>query len=196
MKKNKTPEKVNYMGEHIHCGEGVLRKWRRPKLNLESIGLAAGMVFMDIGCGDGFFTLPAARIVGETGKVYAVDVDAAAIERLKRKASQEGLKNIYAVVGAAEDTVFCNECADIIFYSTVLHDFKDPAKVLRNAKQMLKHGGKLVNVDWKKKPTVFGPPVWIRFNEEQAASLIEAAGFKIESIRDIGRNHYVITAQA
>ncbi|MEM4733279.1 MAG: methyltransferase domain-containing protein [Candidatus Bathyarchaeia archaeon] len=51
------------------------------------------------------------------------------------------------------------ERADIIFYSTALHDFKDPAEVLSNAKQMLKHGGKLVNVYWKKKPTVFSPPV-------------------------------------
>ncbi|MEM3000456.1 MAG: class I SAM-dependent methyltransferase [Candidatus Bathyarchaeia archaeon] len=184
------------MSDPMHCGEGGPRKWHHPTLNLERIGLRAGMVFMDIGCGDGFFTLPAARIVGETGKIYAVDVDAAAIERLKRKAAEEGLKNICAVVGAAEDTVFCSECADIVFYSMALHDFKDPAKVLRNAKQMLKKGGKLVNVDWKKKHTMFGPPVQIRFSEEQAARLIEAAGFKIESIRDIGRNHYIITALA
>ncbi|MGB9842472.1 MAG: class I SAM-dependent methyltransferase [Candidatus Bathyarchaeales archaeon] len=196
MKKNNTRDKENYMSGHRHCGEDVLRKWHRPKLNLKSIGLAAGMVFMDIGGGDGFFTLPAARIVGETGKVYAVDVNASAVERLKHKAAAEDLKNIYAVVGAAEDTVFCEECADIVFYSTVLHDFKDPAKVLRNAKQMLKKGGKLVNVDWKKKPTAFGPPMHIRFSEEQAASLIEAAGFKVESIRELGRNHYIITALA
>lgn len=196
MKKNNTRDRANCMSSHKHCGEGVLRKWHRPKLNLESIGLAAGMVFMDIGCGDGFFTLPAAKIVGETGKVYAVDVNASAVERLKHKAAAEDLKNIYAVIGAAEDTVFCEECADIVFYSAVLHDFKDPAKVLRNAKQMLKKGGKLVNVDWKKKPTVFGPPVQMRFSEAQAASLIEAAGFRVESIRDLGRNHYIITALA
>lgn len=184
------------MSEHIHCGEGTLRRWHRPRVNLESIGLRAGMVFIDVGCGDGFFTIPAARIVGEAGRVYAVDVNAAAIERLKRKAEKEGVKNIYAVAAAAEDTVFCEGCADIVFYSTVLHDFKDPAKVLRNAKQMLKHGGKLVNIDWKKKPTLFGPPVHIRFSEEQAASLIKAAGFRIESVNDAGRNHYIISAQA
>ncbi|MCX8153529.1 MAG: hypothetical protein N3E52_03740 [Candidatus Bathyarchaeota archaeon] len=78
----------------------------------------------------------------------------------------------------------------------MLHDFNDPAKVLRNAKQMLKHGSELVNVDWKKKPTVFGPSVQIRFSEEQAASLIKAAGFRIESIRNVGRDYYIITAQA
>ncbi len=89
------------MSRHKHCGEEMIRKWHHPKLNLESIGLRAGMVFMDIGCGDGFFTIPAARLVGEKGKVYAVDIDASAIERLKRKAMKEGLKNIIVEVGAA-----------------------------------------------------------------------------------------------
>ncbi|MCX8153530.1 MAG: methyltransferase domain-containing protein [Candidatus Bathyarchaeota archaeon] len=105
------------MSGHMRCGEGALRRWHRLKLNLKSIGLCAGMVFMDIGCGDGFFTLPTAKIVGETGRVYAVDVDAAAVERLKRKAEEEGFKNIYAVVGAAEETVFCEKCADIVFFT-------------------------------------------------------------------------------
>ena len=87
------------------------------------------MVFMDIGCGYGFFTIPAARIVGEKGKVYAVDVSALAIDSLKREAAEEGLKNIVATAGAAEETVFCDACADIVFYSIVLHDFRDATKV-------------------------------------------------------------------
>jgi ubiquinone/menaquinone biosynthesis C-methylase UbiE len=153
------------------------------------------MVFMDIGCGDGFFTIPAAQLVGEKGMVYAVDIDVAAVEKLKDKAAEKGLKNITAKVGAAEETVFCTECADIVFYSRVLHDFRDPAKVLRNAKRMLKPAGRLVDLDWKKKPTLFGPPVRIRFSEEQAASLIKTAGFTIESIRDAGRNFYIVTAK-
>ena len=90
---------------------------------------------------------------------------------------------------------FCEECADIVFYNTVLHDFRDPAKVLRNAKTMLKLGGKLVNVDWKKKPTAFGPPLQIRFSEEQAVNLIRQAGFTIESVKDLERDFYIVTAK-
>jgi hypothetical protein len=60
---------------------------------------------------------------------------------------------------------------------------------------MLKPAGKLVDLDWKKKPTVFGPPVQIRFSEGQARALMENAGFKVESVRDAGRNHYLITAK-
>ncbi len=153
------------------------------------------MVFMDIGCGYGFFTIPAAEQVGENGRVYAVDADAAAIEAVKRKAAEKGLKNIVAKAGEAEETVFCDECADIIFYSIVLHDFRDPAKVLSNAKRMVKPDGKLVNLDWKKKRTVFGPPLQIRFSEEQAQNLIKQAGFTIESVKDAGSNFYMVTAK-
>ena len=183
------------MSGHKHFGEGTIRKWHHPNLNLESIGLRSAMVFMDIGCGDGFFTIPAAQIVGEQGKVYAVDIDASAIDRLKRKAAEKGLKNVIAEVGAGEETVFCDACADIVFYSTVLHDFRDPAKVLRNARLMLKPSGRLIDLDWKKKSTVLGPPLRIRFSEEQASNLIKQAGFTIESVKDLARNFYVIAAK-
>jgi ubiquinone/menaquinone biosynthesis C-methylase UbiE len=175
--------------------EATRRSWFNPEKVLEDAGLGLGMVFVDVGCGDGFFTIPAAQLVGEKGRVYAVDTDASAIEKLKDKAAQKGLRNVTATVGAAEETVFCDECADIVFYSIVLHDFRDPAKVLRNAKLMLKPDGKLVNLDWKKKPMAFGPPFQIRFSEEQASNLIKQAGFRIESVRDAGRYHYIGTAK-
>jgi ubiquinone/menaquinone biosynthesis C-methylase UbiE len=184
------------MSCHRHFGEEALRrKWRNPGVTLKSIGLGAGMVFVDVGCGDGFFAVPAAQLVGEKGLVYAVDIDASAVERLKDKAAEKGLKNVSAKVGMAEETVFCEGCADVVFYGRVLHDFRDPAKVLHNARRMLKLAGTLVDLDWKKKPTMFGPPVRIRFSEEQAASLVKAAGFTIESVRAAGRNFYIVTAK-
>ncbi|MBN1244003.1 class I SAM-dependent methyltransferase [Candidatus Bathyarchaeota archaeon] len=183
------------MSNHKHFGEGAIRKWHHPEISLESIGLRSGMTFMDVGCGYGFFTIPAAQIVGEKGKVYAVDINASAIDQLKREAAEKGLKNIRADVGEAEETVFCDACADIVFYSTVLHDFREPAKVLHNAKKMIKPDGTLVNLDWKKKPMPFGPPVQIRFSEEQASNLIKQAGFTIESVKDVGDDFYIVTAK-
>jgi ubiquinone/menaquinone biosynthesis C-methylase UbiE len=180
---------------HKHFSQGTIRKWHHPKISLESIGLRSGMVFMDVGCGYGFFTIPAAQIVGEKGRVYAVDIDAAAIDQLKHEAAEKGLKNIRAEAGAAEETVFCDACADIVFYSIVLHDFRDPAKVLHNAKRMIKPNGTLVNLDWKKKPIPLGPPVQIRFSEEQAANLIKQAGFTVESVKDLGSNFYIVKAK-
>lgn len=138
------------------------------------------LVFVDIGRGDGFFALPAARLVGGKGIVYGLDINETAISRLRENAAGENLKNIRLRVGKAEETVLCEGCADIVFFSIVLHDFEDPAKVLTNARRMLKPTGRLVDIDWKKKPMELGPPLQVRFSEEDAASRIRAAGFTIE----------------
>ena len=170
--------------------EATRRSWYNPEVILQD--LRSGMVFADIGCGDGFFTLLAAKKVGEHGKVFAVDMDASAIQKLNDKAKDEGLKNVTATVGTGEETVFCNKCADFVFYSMVLHDFADPAKVLKNAKQMLKTDGQLIDLDWKKLEMSFGPPAKIRFSEEQASNLMRNAGFQIGNIKSVGNFHYVV----
>lgn len=171
------------------------RTWYNPEKILKEIGLRKGTVFVDVGCGDGFFTLLAARALGEQGIVYAVDVDAESIERLKAKAEEQHLTNIRVKVAAAEETVFCKTCADVVFYSMVLHDFKDPAQVLRNAKKMLKPSGTLVDLDWKKMQMPFGPPVDIRLSEQQASKLITQAGFTVESPKEAGPYHYFMIAK-
>jgi ubiquinone/menaquinone biosynthesis C-methylase UbiE len=153
------------------------------------------MVFMDIGCGNGFFTIPAAEQVGENGKVYALDANAEAVETVKSKVATNGLKNIVAKAAEAEETVFCDECADMVFFSIVLHDFRDPAKVLSNAKRMIKPDGTLINLDWKKKLMTLGPPMQIRFSEAQAQALIKQAGFTVETVENAGSNFYLITAK-
>jgi len=180
---------------HSPAEESVRRQWHVPETLLRDIGLKPGMVFMDIGCGEGFFTIPAAEITGSQGKVYAVDSDAMAIDNLRSKVSRKGLSNVIAEVGTAEETVFCAGCSDIVFFSMVLHDFRDPEKVLQNARQMIKPSGRLVNLDWKKKRSFLGPPLNVRFSEDKAQNLIEAASFKVEGVKDAGKNHYLITAK-
>ena len=171
------------------------RKWRNPEVILSHVGLRAGHTFIDLGCGDGFFAIPAASLVGDTGKVYCVDTDVEAVGRLREKATKVGLKNLNLTVGRAEDVIVCQECADIVFFGTVLHDFADPSEVLMNAKEMLKPNGRLIDLDWKKESMKWGPPLQIRFSEEHASHLIEAAGFKTEAAEPAGPFHYLIVAR-
>jgi ubiquinone/menaquinone biosynthesis C-methylase UbiE len=173
--------------------ETTRRSWYNPEAILQD--LQGGMVFVDVGCGDGYFSILAAKKIGSNGKVYAVDTDASGIDTLQQKAKAEGLKNISAKVGRAEDTVFCKQCADFILFSMDLHDFDNPAKVLDKAKQMIKPSGVLVDLDWKTQEMPFGPPIAIRFSEEKAAGLIESAGFKVAEIKNAGPHHYVIRAK-
>jgi ubiquinone/menaquinone biosynthesis C-methylase UbiE len=133
--------------------------------------------------------------VGESGKVHALDSSEEAIKKLLAKARDENLDNVEATVGRGEDTLLCDGCADMVFFGIVLHDFDDAARVLTNARKMIKSSGTLVNVDWKKEPTDLGPPLEIRFSTEKATRLIEQAGFSAEPPYDTGPYHYVILAK-
>ncbi len=178
-----------------HVNETERRKWQDPEEVLKKIGLQPGMTFLDIGCGEGFFTLPAARMVGPEGCVYGVDIDGEAIEQLSQKAAKAKLKNVQLRVSSAEEALLCWHCADIIFFGIVLHDFQNAGQVLENARKMLKNEGKLVNLDWKKIEMDFGPPVERRFFEAGAARMIERAGFNVETIDNSGQYFYLITAR-
>jgi ubiquinone/menaquinone biosynthesis C-methylase UbiE len=172
--------------------EQTRRSWYSPEQALE--GLKEGMTVVDVGCGEGFFTILAAKKVGSTGKVYAVDIDGSRIEKLQLKVEKEGLTNVEVRVAKSEETVFCRGCADYILYSMDLHDFDNPAVVLENARVMIKKSGLLVDLDWKKMPMTFGPPERIRFSEEQVSDMLETAKFRVVSIKNAGPYHYLITA--
>ncbi len=179
---------------HTYRNEAERRSWQNPEQILTEAGVKSGDVFIDLACGFGFFALPAAKMAGSDGLVCGIDIDGEALEELRAQSEQAGLGNIRVTRAAAEDVFLCERCADIAFIGIALHDFKDPFKVLLNAKRALKIDGRLVNLDWKKEPTPFGPPVDIRFSESEAASLIERAGFHVVSIQDSGPYHYVIMA--
>jgi ubiquinone/menaquinone biosynthesis C-methylase UbiE len=170
------------------------KEWQDPDTILSAIGLKEGMTFIDVGCGEGYFALPAARRVGEDGMVYAFDINADAVAGLWEHAATGGLRNLSAEVRAAEEAVACEGCADIVFFGIDLHDFADPAQVIRNAKKMLGPSGRLIDLDWKVIPMDFGPPAQKRFSAAKAKNLIESAGFRVLSVKDAGPYHYLIIA--
>ncbi|MGA9100376.1 MAG: methyltransferase domain-containing protein [Methanotrichaceae archaeon] len=169
-------------------------KWQDPEEILNEIGLAPDMTFVDVGCGDGYFAIPAARMVGPKGKVIAFDIDDGAITRLRQQAADEGLSQLTAEVGPAEETVACEGCANFVFFGINLHDFADPVQVIRNAKRMLRPTGLLIDLDWKPEPMPFGPPLKKRFSIDKARQLIESEWFNIKSVAEAGPYHYIIVA--
>jgi ubiquinone/menaquinone biosynthesis C-methylase UbiE len=171
------------------------RSWQDPEKIFSSIGLRKGMVLVDVGCGEGYFALPAARIVGPEGMVYAVDINTDAVANLNEQAKIEGLRNLSAEVKKAEAAIACEGCADIVFFGIDLHDFADPEQVIRNAKTMLRPSGRLIDLDWKDMPMDFGPPAEKRFPVAKAKNLIESAGFTVRSVQDAGPYHYLIIEQ-
>jgi ubiquinone/menaquinone biosynthesis C-methylase UbiE len=175
--------------------EAKRRSWYDPEDILQALQLEEGMTFTDIGCGDGFFTFMAAKIVGEEGHVYAVDVDSVAIEKIKKRATEEGFKNITAIVGKAEDTIPCRGCVDVAFFSMNLHDFDHPEKALYNAREMLNLEGIVADLDWKKEEIPFGPPLDVKFDTETVSCFMRSQGFMVQCAFDVGPYHYLVIAR-
>ena len=192
--KEEAKQAYNRLSKYYDYTTGAFTR-KYAKVALQRLSIVERETVLEIGFGTGYCLKLIAELVGQTGKVYGIDIDRQAIDSLAEKAGKEGLKNLYVTVGEAEEIVLCEGCADIVFFGIDLHDFRDPARVLMNAKRMLKPGGMLVDLDWKKEPMPLGPPLRIRFSEEKAAKLIEPQGFKVETVKKSGLYHYLIIAK-
>jgi len=93
----------------------LLPYFRNPHRLLKAAGLKPGQKVLGVGCGPGFFMIPAARIVGEESVVYAVDVHQPAIERVKEKIEIEGIKNAKPILANASDTGLSDQSIDLAF---------------------------------------------------------------------------------
>jgi len=170
---------------HLLANDPERRRHEDPQAIFKTIELKPGQTFVDVGSGGGYYTIPAARIVGPGGRVYGIDVNQESLDEVNEAAAEAHLANITCVRGRAEETAVCDGCADVVFYASALHDFDEPTAVLRNARRMLKPAGRVVDLDWQKSAP-FGPPAWKRLSQAGATKLIKAAGFEMVSAREMG----------
>ena len=87
---------------------------------LESAGVKAGHQVLEVGCGPGFFTLPAAEIVGEKGHVYAIDLEPLAVQEVEKKLGKRGMTNVTASVADAAETGLPTGSIDLVLLFGVI----------------------------------------------------------------------------
>jgi ubiquinone/menaquinone biosynthesis C-methylase UbiE len=94
---------------------------------LERIGIRRGQIVLDFGCGSGTYAIPAAKIVGEWGKVHALDKDKQALDELMQKAELASLKNIERIDTSGElEIALVDESVDVVLLFDVFHSFYFP----------------------------------------------------------------------
>ena len=113
----------------------------RAAIILERLDVQPGMVVLDAGCGPGRLTIPAARRVGAGGEVVAVDLQAGMLERTKRKAEMEGLRNIRLVHTPLGEGQLEQGKFDRALLVTVLGEIPDPEAAMKELFDALKPGG-------------------------------------------------------
>jgi ubiquinone/menaquinone biosynthesis C-methylase UbiE len=108
-----------------------------PGQKLLEIGIRPGDHVLDYGCGSGVFSIEAAKLIGESGKVYAVDAHPAAIASVGRLASKGGLTNV-APIEADTPAAIETESIDVVILYDTFHDFSEPDAMLRELHRVMK----------------------------------------------------------
>jgi len=88
---------------------------RNPYKALQTAGLKPGQKVLEVGCGPGFFTIPAAKIVGKEGLIYAIDVNPRAVKKVEEKMRKYGINNISPILGNAAHSGLPDESIDLAF---------------------------------------------------------------------------------
>ena len=164
-----------------------------PKAFLVNHGLKEGMVFADIGCGPGFFSIPAGKIVGNGGIVFAVDIQNEMFEEIKKRTTS---KNIFFLKSEENTIPIEDQKTDFLLLAFVLHEAVDKVAFLKELRRIIKKDGKALIVDWEKKDEERGPPFEERLESSEAVRFIEETNFTVEKISSLcNGSHYCITAK-
>ncbi len=118
-----------------------------PYKILEQAGLKLNQTILEVGCGPGHYTIPASKIVGENGFIYAIDINPFAIESVNKKVKKAGVKNVEGIVISVYDTGLEDQSIDLAFLFGVRHVL-DYIKVKKEMSRIIKTDGILATQKW------------------------------------------------
>lgn len=161
---------------------------------LEDTGIRGGMSVADFGCGTlGHYVFPAGQLVGKEGKVYAVDIIKSVLAGIESRIKLEGASNVELIWGDLERVNgirLPDNSLDIGLLINNLFLSKQQAEMVQESARMVKHGGKMLFIDWKPNGASFGPPMATRVSMEDGKKLAVAAGLVIEKDINPGQYHW------
>lgn len=127
--------------------ESLREEWQRVPDVIVALGLEPGSRVADVGSGDGFFTVRLARAVGETGRVYAVDISAEALSRLRDRLRREGIDNVEVIEGEPDDPRLPEATFDAALIVNAYHEMVEHREMLAHLRRALKPEGRLVIIE-------------------------------------------------
>jgi ubiquinone/menaquinone biosynthesis C-methylase UbiE len=121
----------------------------RCSLMLTNLGVKRGMTICDMGCGNGFYTLQLAKMVGENGKVYGVDIQPEMLTFLQQRAAAENVTNVEPILGTLTDPQLPKGKMDLILLVDVYHEFSNPEQMLSAMREALAPDGVCALVEFR-----------------------------------------------
>ncbi len=154
--------------------------WQKPDEVVAALGLQVGHLVADLGSGGGYFTFPMAEAVGPSGRVYAVDVDSSLLAYVASQSQKRELPQIETILAGEDGLGLPDESVDLIFLSNVFHHLPDTEAYFRNARSILRDGGRVAVIEVRKGGFLGNhstPPKEIR-------ATFEAAGYELAEAMD------------
>ncbi len=192
-----------YMGREIapvmsYHGAGWLERPEREKEEhtsklLPPLKIKPGDVVVDMGSGSGYYTTRLAKLVGERGKVYAVDVQPEMIAILRKRLEAEKITNVELVQGTATDPKLPAGAVDLVLMVDVYHEFTHPHEMTEAMVKALRPGGRLVFVEFRLEDEKVPILVLHRMAEKQVQK--EMAPFPlrhVETLEHLPWQHVII----
>ena len=133
-------------------------------------------ILVDIGAGTGFFALHFSKRL-QAGKVYACDISEDMITWMENNLPMESRDVVMPVKMEKSLVPLPDGIADLVYMINLHHELEEPVMVIRETLRLLKDGGKLIIIDWKKEETPEGPPITIRVIEETIENQMRSSGF-------------------
>jgi ubiquinone/menaquinone biosynthesis C-methylase UbiE len=165
-------------------------------LFFQALALKPGISVVDLGSGPGDYSIPIANIIGNEGRVYAVDLWEGCIEFLRSEIERLGIVNIEPILADMSKRLpFEGESIDVCLMATILHDLKENQShdaALSEVKRFLKKGGIFAVIEFTKRDGPPGPPASIRLSPEETARLVEPHGFTRKGLYDLGPCTYLM----
>jgi ubiquinone/menaquinone biosynthesis C-methylase UbiE len=146
---------------------------------LAALDLKPGDTVCDMGCGNGFYSLELAKLVGEKGNVLAVDIQREMLQMLKERAADEKITNIELIHGTIDDPKLPENSVDLMLLVDVYHEFSHPKEMLAAIRKSLKLNGRVALVEFRAEdPTVPIKPLH-KMSKEQIMKEFPPNGFKL-----------------
>ena len=170
----------------------------QPERILAECGVKKSDRVADFGSGHGYYAIALGELVGNEGKVFAIDIQKSALDVIRAQARADHLlqiEPIWADLEVPNGSKIKTGSLDFVVISDILYQSGQKEVILEEASRILKPMGRIAVIEWNEQKTLLGPPASLRIPRETAKTLAARVGFSYEREIDAGTHHYSLLFQ-